>query len=168
MVVFKPASLRIPVPVRDLPAHHIIESGDLTIKRVNKSDIAAGVVLTAKDAIKRYTREALKASQPILSNQIGTIPDQRLIANTLAVDIPLSRVENLSGQIQAGDVVSVAALSPQNNPAPVPILTEVLVLNVNSPATAAANITLAIPMNQWPDFMTKTQNAKLILAKQVK
>lgn len=169
MFKLKAPTRTIPILTRSVPAYHVITPGELTRKRVAESEAQKqGVVLAESDLSQHYTLEGVAAGQPIFGHQIGTVPDRELIANTLAVAVPISKVIDDSISLQAGDVVTVATASESDNSAvPVLLLSQVLVLDVRSDLDRQF-IKLAIPIAQWPEYITKSHNSKLILTRYIK
>jgi hypothetical protein len=90
-----------------------------------------------------------------------------LISNTFAVAVPANTATTLGGDLQAGDVVSMAAV-PISNTASVPtiVFDTMLVLDVKS-AEDEKVVILAVPVDRWLEYLTKTRNAVLVLARQV-
>lgn len=167
LVVFSRKPTRKVIAVaRDVPAYHIFRSIDLTFKRVREDELQDGAITSADLVIKHYARKSLHAGEVMLANQVGPEADERLISNTLKVEIPLENILSASGNLVAGDVVSIAA-APSPDAAPVPVISEVLVLDVES-TPPNARLTLAIPLNAWPDFLAKTNHAKLVIARHIR
>ncbi len=156
----------LPVLKHEVATYHIITQNDVRFKLFDKKDVPTDVMYDMINLIGHYTRETIPANQPIIRNQVGSIPDRHLILNTLAVAIPANSVTTLGGNLDAGDVVSLAAIPlPNNTSQPTIIFKEVLVLDVKTVGNATVLI-LAIPVNQWLDYLTKTRNATIVLAQQ--
>ena len=169
MFKLKAPTRTIPILTQSVPAYHVITPAELTRKRVTESEAQKqGVVLAETSLTNHYTLDRIEAGQPIFARQIGTAPDRELIANTLTVAVPVSKVITAARALQAGDVVAVATTpESDSSAAPVLLLSQILVLDVrNGPDDQF--VKLAIPVAQWPEFVTKSHNSKLILTTYVK
>ena len=172
-IALRPAPLiptlkaNLPVLKYEVATYHIITQNDVRFKLFDKKDVPTDVIYNIANLIGHYTRETIPADQPIIRNQVGSIPDRHLILNTLAVAIPTTSATTLGDNLDAGDVVSLAAIPLSNSTSqPTIIFKEVLVLDVKAVGNATVLI-LAIPVNQWLDYLAKTRNATIVLAQQV-
>jgi hypothetical protein len=167
---YRPKKVSIVVPVRDLPAYHVIVAGDLAINSVNASEVKPGLLPATAVTEGHYLLEPVRANQPVTATQVGPAPELRLIQNTLVVELPAAKFA-VTGPIGPGDVVSVTALpapaTPGTSQVVVPVLAEALVLNVNR-SGPSPSVTLAVPITEWPRFQEKTANATVNLARLVK
>jgi hypothetical protein len=157
----------IPVLTHDVSAYSVIAASDVMTKAVGLDEVTADTVQDASNLIGHYTREMLRAGLPITTGQVGAISDPGLISNTFAVAVPANTATTLGGDLQAGDVVSMAAV-PISNTASVPtiVFDTMLVLDVKS-AEDEKVVILAVPVDRWLEYLTKTRNAVLVLARQV-
>jgi hypothetical protein len=157
----------LPLFNREVPAYHIITLKDISMKWIDKYDVTTDTVHTKSDLVGHYTLNAIHAYQPIHASQIGPKPNPRLIANTLAVALPANSATILGGNLQAGDIVSIAAIPLSNTTSlPTIIFDAVLVLDIKSVGSQTV-IILALPANRWLDYLTKTRNTMIVLARQV-
>ena len=163
----KPAQINLPVLKQEVSAYHVITANDISMKSFDQNKMMNNTVTKTQDLLGHYTLVAIQGDQPLQQNQIGPKPDLSLISNVLAVDVPANSVTILGGKLHAGDVVSVAA-RPLSNPA-LPftnVFDKVLVLDIKSVA-GQPDIVLAIPADRWPDYVAKTRNAIIVLARHI-
>jgi Flp pilus assembly protein CpaB len=165
----------LPVLNKAVPAYYVITKNDISVQQVDQSKVLGDIVRNGGELIGHYTLVALQMNQPIHESQIAPRSpapalDVSLITNTLATAIPASNTMILGGNLQAGDVVKLAAMpnagSSSANSQPVTIFERVLVLDVKSAGNQSV-IILAIPADRWLDYLAKTHNATLILALEV-
>lgn len=164
----KPApQVNVPVTVRELAPYHIITASDLITKPINAQDVANDAIRDQQNLVGHYTREVVQEEKPIHENQIGVVADARLISNTLAVAIPATSATILGGNLGAGDVVSLATV-PISDTSTIPtiLFDAVLVLDVKANDKDTV-IILAVPTNRWFEFLAKTRNAQVVLARRV-
>jgi len=157
----------VPVPVRELPPYHVIAAGDVISKSVNLNSVASDTVRSPQNLIGYYTREIIQEGKPFREDEIGAIADPRLISNTLAVAIPATSATILGGKLRAGDVVSLATVPiSDTSTAPTIVFDAVLVLDVKTNDKGTV-IVFAIPANRWLEYLAKTRNATIMLARRV-
>ncbi len=164
----KPAvQTNLPVAVRELPPYHLITASDVITRSVSPSDIVSNTVRNSQDIVGRYTREVIADGKPIRGNQIAAVADARLISNTLAVAIPTTSATILGGKLRAGDVVSLATVPiSDTSTAPTILFDAVLVLEMQANDKDAV-VVLAIPANRWLEFLAKTHDAQVVLARRI-
>jgi len=165
----KPASqATIPVLVDDMPAYSVIRAGDVMTTTVSPDLVTDATVQKPEDLVGSYTRESIRATRPISTSQVVTIPDPALISNTLAVAVPASMTTILGGNLQAGDIVSLATVPVSDtHSAPAIVFDTVLVLDVNA-AEDEKTIVLAIPADRWLVYLAQARDAAgLVLARRV-
>lgn len=156
----------IPVLTRDVPSYHFISASDVMTKTIDVSDVTTDTVRDAQNLMGHYVHTAITADQPIHKNQIVAIPDPALITPTLAVAIPASSATVLGGSLQAGDQVILSAV-PLSDTAPASIIfDQVLVLDVK-PNDKDPSVVLGIPVTRWQEYLDKTRNAQIVLARRV-
>ncbi len=158
--------VNLPVPARDLPPYHIITAGDLITASIPARRVTAETVCNAQDLIGRYTLQALPAEQAVRRGQVVAVPDPALITDTLAVAIPADSATILGGALRPGDVVAVAVVPIEEATAPVRLFDAVLVLDVKQ-AEGGKVVVLAIPAARWEEYLTKSRNATVMLARRV-
>lgn len=167
----KPTQVSLPILKQSLPPYHIITSKEVSAKQVEMNAIVGGTVRNLQDLIGHYTLVSVAADQPVLENQLGPMPaSQSLIVNTLAAAIPANGITTFGGNLRAGDVVSLAVV-PLSNAAsssqkPTLLFARLLVLDVK-PGGSQPVIVLAIPADQWIDYLTQTHDMTIVLARQV-
>lgn len=164
----KPAlHVSVPVPVRELPPYHVIIASDLITRSISPNDVVSNTVRNSQEVIGRYTRQAIAKGKPIREDQVAVPADARLISNTLAVAIPATRATILGGKLRAGDAVSLVSVPiSDTNAAPSVVFNIVLVLDVIV-SDKDAVIVLAIPSDRWLEYLAKTRNAQVVLARRV-
>ena len=167
-VASKPApQVNVPMTARELPPYHLIVASDVVTKAINPSDVVSDTIRDPKDLVGYYTRETILEGKPIRENQIGGFADLRLISNTLAIAIPANNVTTLGGNLRAGDVVSLATVPiSDTNAAPTIVFNAVLVLDVKGNDKDAV-IVLAISADRWLEYLAKTRNAQVVLARRI-
>src|SRR6266699_4105593 len=161
-IVNKPMQVRVPFLKHEVPAYHVIMSNDVYIGSADQSIVSTKKVREMQGLIGHYTLALILPDHPISENQIGPKPDLTLISNTLAVAIPANSAMLLGGNLNAGDVVSLAAIpfSGTNSP-PAMIFNKVLVLDVKLTGNQPI-IILAIPINRWSEYLAQIRNATIL------
>ena len=162
-----PPEIRLPILNQDVPAYHVITSNDIYMKLVGTSIVTTDTVREKGDVIGHYTLTPISSGLPISRKQIGPVPNPSLIVNTYAVAISTNSVMILGGNLQAGDIVSLAVVPLSNSTSPPTIVFDkVLVLDVKSAGNQTI-IILAIPVDHWLDYLAKTHNATVVFSRQV-
>lgn len=152
----------------DVPAFHVIEANDLVAKKINASEATADTVRDAGDLNGHFTRNAIKAAQPIHKQEVVAIYDQSLITNTVAVPFTANSQTIFSDLLSAGDIVSLALLPKSaSSSASEIMLDSVLVLSIDSVGSSKV-ITLALPADRWSKYLPQSQDATLVIARRVK
>jgi Flp pilus assembly protein CpaB len=165
--VLPSAHVSLPVLYHNVPVYHLIGSNDVYMKSFEKNMVTNDLVPERSDLIGHYTLTPFSAGQPVHRDQIGPEADSQLISNTYAVAVPANSMTTLSDDLRAGDIVSLTVVPLSNTTSPPTVLfKEVLVLDVK-PAGNQSIIILAIPSKCWLDYLTKTRNATLVLARPV-
>ena len=166
-MVQKPNDTRfLPVPVRDLPAYHLITEDDLALAPFPHRQIVNGTVLDAKELVSQLTREPLLAGRPIRREQVVAVPDLALVQDAFAIGIPADKATILGGALRPGDVVTLAVMPSQNVDTPAILLDTVLVLDVK-PQDETSVVVVAIPTARWGEYLTARQKGELFLARRV-
>jgi Flp pilus assembly protein CpaB len=171
LIANKPSQVSLPVFKAGVPPYHIITSSDISMKQVDMDTVVTGTLRTIQDLVGHYTLVPVIAHQPVLANQISPQPEPLdLISNTLATAIPANSVTTFGGSLHAGDVVSLAVVPLSDTTSsispPTILFNTLLVLDVKSSGNQSV-IVLAIPANQWIEYLTKTHNMTIVLARQV-
>jgi Flp pilus assembly protein CpaB len=167
LMVFRPAaSAEIPVLTRDVPAYHWIDASEVMSKTLKLSDLPPETVRDAQALVGAYTRQAVSPEKPISTSQIGAVSDTNLISDTIAVAIPANSATLVGGSVRAGDVVILSSVPLSDTNASSIVFDRVLVLDAKSDANNSV-IVLAIPALRWQEFLDKTRNAQIVLARRV-
>lgn len=165
--IFSILAPTVPVLVRDVPAYHVITANDVTTKTLEAKEVMTNTVRDAQKLIGHYTLNALSMGKPVSENQIASVRDQNLISNTLAVAIPATSATILGGKLRAGDVVSLTIVPiSDTTAAPTMVFDQVLVLDVSGSEKDIV-VVLAIPSSRWLEYLSKTRNATLVIARRV-
>lgn len=117
--------------------------------------------------VNSYALVPLKAGEVVTQAQVRAVPDRRLTVNSLVVNIPTKRLE-FASELQPGEIVSLTAIPA--DPAdfsPTVVLAETLLFDVGRSGNDPT-VTLAVPLAEWPNFLAKTKDARLIIAKLAK
>lgn len=164
----KPTQIRLPTLKRNLALYSIISANDVSMIWVDMNTVAVNTVRNKQDIVGHYTLTVIFAQQPVLANQLGPKPEQpSLILNTLAAVIPANSVTTIGGDLRAGDVVSMAAVPLSNaTSSPMIVFKQLLILDVKSYGGQPV-IILAIPAEEWLNYLTKTRNAIIMLTRQI-
>lgn len=171
LIANKPSQVSLPVFKTDLPLYHLITLNDVTTKQVDINTVSSSLVHTKSELLGHYTLVPIIAQQPIFVNQVSLQAEPSdLVYKTLAVAIPANSATTFGGNLRAGDVVSLAVV-PLSNAAsssqkPTILFTRLLVLDVKSGGGQPV-IVLAIPADQWIDYLTQTHDMTIVLARQV-
>lgn len=167
-MAYKPMQVSLPTLNQNQASYGIISANEVSMKWVDMNTVAINTLRNKQDLVGHYTLTAVFAQQPVLANQIGPKPEQpSLILNTLAAAIPANSATTLGGNLRAGDVVSMAAVPLSNaSSSPTIVFDQLLVLDVKSSGSQTI-IILAIPTEQWLNYLTKTRNAIIMLARQI-
>lgn len=153
---------------RDLPAFHVIEANDLVAKKINASEVTSDTVRDLSDLSGHYTRNAIKAAQPINKKEVVVISDPSLIRNTVAVPFTANSQTIFSDLLSAGDIVSMAVLPKSVSLPPHELMLDsALVLSIDSVGSNRV-ITLALPADRWSKYLPQSQDATLVIARRVK
>lgn len=106
----------VPMAISDLPAGTLVTEAHLGIGPALNSKITRDVLLTNKVIIGRFTKEPIKAAEPILSSQLfekGNAPPLKMKKGMRAVTISLGTTAIVDGLIKPGQYVDVH-FSPSN------------------------------------------------------
>ncbi|MGB9872580.1 MAG: SAF domain-containing protein [Anaerolineae bacterium] len=156
----------LPVPARDLPPYRVITASDLLTATLPQRQADAESIRDPAGLLGHYTLETLPAGKPVRPEQLVAIPDPALITNTVAVAIPADAATILGGALRPGDVVAVAVVPADATAAPVRLLDAVLVLDVRQMEHEMV-VLLAIPADRWPEYLARTRQATVVLARRV-
>jgi hypothetical protein len=171
LMALKPVpSVLVPVPNHELTAYHVITTTDLTTLAVPLSSVTTDTLRDSSKLLDHYTRDTLPASHPVHEGQIIPISTAipTLISSTHALAIPADATLTFGNTLQAGDIVSVSSVPHSTSIAtPSVVLDTVLVLDVKTVMSETVVI-LAVPDTRWTEYLVKTQNAQIILARPVK
>ena len=153
---------------RDLPAYHLIKEEDLRRRAVADGEVKGETQPAGDTLTGHYTRRAINANRPLLKDDVGPATDPKLMTDVLVVPIPMSAML-LQGDAPApGAVVSVAALRQAGNDVKREVvLDEALVLDLTRKGDEQY-IVLAVPAKAWPDYLSKTSGAKLVIAQRAR
>lgn len=164
----KPVPLvSLPLLNHAVPAYHVITVSEISMRLVDQSNVTNDTERKTQDLIGHYTLVTIQADQPIHQSQIGLSPDPSLITKTLAVAIPANSLTILGGNLHAGDIVKIAAVPlSATTSSPILVFDKVLVLDVKSVGSGSV-IILAIPADRWIEYLAKTRNATVVLARQI-
>ena len=166
-MAYRPApQVSLPVPTRDLPPYHVITAGDLVTAPIPARRVTTEAMRNAQDLLGRYTLQAAPAGRPLHRDQVVAVPDPALITDTLAVAIPADATTILGGALRPGDVVAVAVVPAEDTATPVSLFDAVLVLDVRQ-AEEGKVVILAVPATRWEEYLARTQNATVMLARRV-
>lgn len=158
--------VNLPVPAHDLPPYHIISANDLTIASVSPHRVTEETIRNVQDLVGCYTLQALAAGEPFLRSQIVAVPDPALVTDTLAVAVSTDSANILGGALRPGDVVTLAAVPASDSVTPAILFDAVLVLDVRRTENGTI-IVLAIPTTRWSEYLARTRNATLVLARRL-
>ncbi|MEW6494540.1 MAG: RcpC/CpaB family pilus assembly protein [Cyanobacteriota bacterium] len=172
--------LPIPVPVRDLPAYHQIQSTDL-VQRPFSGKIRTSVTLKQpKQIVSRYTLTPVSKQKPLSEGKLGPIVDTAHISNTVAIGIPATPAMVLGGNLEAGDIVDVIVTPAATGSEPQlrsVLLSDILVLDVKSmrdnksPANQMSDssfvVVVALPVARRQEFATNSVGAKLLITRKL-
>lgn len=164
----KPAvQVSLPLLNHALPVYHVITAGDLSLRLVDQSKVTNDTERSIQDLIGHYTLATIPANQPISRGQIGPQPEASLITGTLAVAVPANTAMIFGGSLHAGDIVTMAVVPTSTPPSlPTMLFDKVLVLDVKSTGTQSI-IVLAIPADRWLEYLARTHNATVVLARRM-
>jgi len=161
----------IPVFRNETPAFHIITAQDVTMFRISADSIMTDTIRDGNKLVLHYTRDVVRANEPIRDNQISNIKDVRLISDTLAVAIPADSVTILGGILRPGDIVRLSTIPISDTTStPTTLLDAVLILDIKSIETNREidrTVILAIPNILWHEYLVRIRNAKLVLSRRV-
>ncbi len=161
----------LPVFINRVLPYHLITEADVAIKGFNWNERSADTVRDMDSLIGHYTLVAVDANKPINTSQIGpklNDVSKNLLKNALVVAIPANSTMPVGGAVQAGDIVSLAAVPfPDKTTGsvgpPVVVFDKVLILDVNTVRDQTVTV-LAIPSSSWLDYLEKTSNATIVLS----
>lgn len=160
------ASAETPVLANDVPAYHWIAANEVQTKSLPLADLAPDTIRDAPKLVGAYSLQWLAGDKPILKSQIGAISDTSLISGTIAVALPANSATLVGGSVRAGDVVILSSVPLSDTAASSIVFDRVLVLDTKSDANNSV-IVLAIPAARWTEYLDKTRNAQIVLARRV-
>ncbi len=162
-------TVKMPKPIlltHDIEPYHLITTDDIKESKTYRF-VREDSIKNREELIGHYARVALKADDPVERSQVVFLADPNLISNTLVSAVSLNSTMILGANIQAGDVVSLSVV-PATTAASVEVLFEkLLVVDVKSPQAEDEDfvVSLAVPARRWVEYLEKTHNAQLVLAK---
>ncbi len=157
----------LPVLKHDVPAFHRIAPDEVENKNASSAEVTSDTIRDAAGLANHYALQEIKHGQPVSSDAVVAIANSSLISNTIAVGIPADSVSLLGGNIRAGDIVSVTAVPVSDTlSASTFALDRVLVLDVQT-NDKASTLVLAIPAARWLEYLDKTRNAAIVIARAV-
>ncbi len=165
--IFPNLAPSVAVLTRDVPAYHIITANDVTTKTIEAREVMTNTVRDTQKLVGHYSLTALSMDKPVVESQIASVRDPSLISNTLAVALPATSATILGGNLLAGDVVSLATVPiTDTNSGPTLVFDAVLVLDIKS-TNMGTVVMLAVPTNRWLEYLARTRNALVVVARKV-
>jgi len=165
----QPATTTVWVPIRDLPAYHLIMAADVTTKTIKTSEEPKTVVPASTSLALRYTLQPLPAGRTIQESQLVPVTDTALISDTMPVSIPATAAMTYNSQLASGAIVTIWTVTDTGKAEP--LLAEALVLDVqqvNGQSEMEGNIlpyviVLAVPSPKQAELITTVASDSLIL-----
>lgn len=168
----------VPVPARDLPAYHQIQSSDLAQRAQFSRHLTSATLRETTQIVGRYTLTEVPQQQPLSDRQLGPVVDTTLISDTVAVGIQATPAMVLGDNLQAGDVVDLILVPATTEGHPSPTLTlfeHILVLDVrsvlesrisnNRPSDRPFVVVIALPLDRRLEFATRGAGATLLITR---
>jgi hypothetical protein len=174
-VSIPPPAVRLPVPVKALPAYYPIISDDIIEIDVPEVQVPADAARTREQLVGCCPLTVLPAIQPVRRSRVT---DPMKLKDTSAVSIPATAAMALGGELEVGDIVDVMLVPPSGEaggtPAPT-VFDNILVLDVKlAPANLSdANeareypfvIVFALPLDYRLEFATAFAEQQVLIAR---
>ncbi len=165
----------VPVPVKDIPAYHIIASEDIQEIDMAGKQVPVNAAQKREDLVGRLTLKGLTASQPICHQNLI---DPKVLEHTAALGIQANLSTVLGGSLQIGDRIDIIITLPTTRRKSAPIIFErLLVLDItainedidikNGGPGLSYVIVLAIPLSRRMEFITSCASGSLFLSRQI-
>jgi Flp pilus assembly protein CpaB len=168
----------VPVPVRDLPAYHQIQPGDLAQRAYPSRHLTSATLRETAQIVGSYTLVNVSQQKPLSRDQLGAVVDTALISGTVAIGIPATPAMVLGGSLQLSDLVDVIFVPTASDAQPSlkPVLFEnLLVLDVKSVVTEKAAdssqpyvVVIALPLDRRDEFVAHSTRDTLLLARRIR
>ncbi|HUS11111.1 MAG TPA: hypothetical protein VMZ30_11655 [Pyrinomonadaceae bacterium] len=148
------------VAKRDLPALRLLTNADLEMRGSPELSNSAIEELT-----NRHLLVGVKQGGEVTREMVAPSESKQLLADAIAVAIPMSATTSLAGQLHAGDMVDLVTVPKGGTQAKT--FENLMVLSI-APANKDANaITLAIPRTQRDDFALAVTGGELVLTRRI-
>jgi Flp pilus assembly protein CpaB len=150
------------VPLRDLPAYHLIQREDLVEMSVRSATLSTESRRSASDIVDRYSLGTLVARQPVSQEQLSPPFDRERLAGTVEIAIAATTASSLGGAVRSGDTVDVLlAHQPPDTPS---VYEDLPVLYVR-PSGESFTIVVALPAAQRQEFAARSVGAAALITR---
>jgi hypothetical protein len=160
----QPATATVWVPVKDLPAYHLIIATDVITKTVTVSAAASKHVPVSATLDLRYTQQPLFVGQAIQENHLVPAVSSTLASGTVPVSLPATSAMVFNGRLTSGVIVTVWQIADAGKAES--LLDKALVLNVQKVEDQGKSeeyaypyvIVLAVPQSIQVELLTAVTN----------
>jgi hypothetical protein len=161
------------VPVKDLPAYHLIIDSEVMKATKVLSSLSADVISGNKSPVDQYTRRAVSTDVILSRSDVVFSDDPQLVTNTTPISIPATEAMTFSNRLTSGEIVvlwQIPAVTATNNATPQLLIDRVLVLDVlpasSAPAEDAKNfqyiVILAVPIDHQTEVLSAVAKGSLV------
>lgn len=147
------------LPLRDLPAYHLISATDIVQATVSTREAGGDAYPEGQPVVGNYTGQSIKSGQAIQRSNVIVSSDPTLTQNTVAVSIPVSPGSIFNGNLESGSKVTVWSVEADNNKTTI-LLQQALVLDIqkteNLPKDSdlAFVLVIAVPEDKQGDILS--------------
>ncbi len=171
----------LPVPARDLPAYHQIQTSDLKQQEYPDRTVSKTTLRKSTEILGRYTLTAIPKEKPLSQTQLSPKldpPQAKLLADTVAIGISATPALVLGGNLQAGDVVDITLVSEATKELSSPKFLKfdnILVLDIKPVSSNKTSqllpsefvVVIAIPRQRQQEFANNSAGRKLLLSRRL-
>lgn len=171
----------LPIPVRDLPAYHQIQTSDLMQQNYPARTVSKTTLRKSTEILGRYTLTTIPREKPLSQKQLSSkLEPQRakLLADTVAIGIPATPALVLGGNLQAGDVVDITLISEATKELPSPKslkFDNILVLDIKTVSSNKSSqntpsefvVVIAMPRQRQQEFAINSAGRELLLSRKL-
>lgn len=159
------------VPVKDLPAYHLIVDFDVVKTARAISDLPAETLSENVSPVGAFTVRSINSEHAFSRSDVVLPTNVQLTTNTAAISIPATEAMTFGGRLTSGDIITLWETSNNSTTSTANLLLDqVLVLDVLAVSPIPTDntevfpyvVVLAVPVDRQADILSSAAKEALV------